>query len=75
MKTRIVDISEMEKEPEEREAEEVLNQICPGKAVGVTLTGEETRRKITRLYRKAARNLQKKIRVMNREGKVIIVLK
>lgn len=74
MKARIVDISELGKKPEEQEAEEFLNQIGPGKAVELTITGEETRRQVTRLYRRAAESPEK-IRVMDREGKVIIVLK
>lgn len=75
MKTRIIDLAELKKRPEEREAEQFLNQLSPGKAIEVTLVGEETPRKVSRLYRKAAGNLGKDVRVMTKQGKVIISLK
>ena len=75
MRTRIIDIAELKKKPEEREAEQFLNQLSPDKAIEVTPIGQETPRKVARLYRKVARNLGKDIRVRTRGEKVIVILK
>lgn len=77
MKARIVDLAELKRKPEEREAEELLTQLSAGKAIEVVLTGNETARRIARLYRDAARKLQKEVRVTTREKgtKVIVALK
>lgn len=77
MKTRIIDVAELKKKPEERQAEELFEQLRPGKAVEVTLTGDETPRKIARIFRNTAKRLQKEIRVTTRDKgqRVIITLK
>ena len=75
MKARIVDLAEIKKKPEQREAEQLLTQLSPGKVIEVTLAGDETPRKVSRLYRKAAESLGKEIRVMTKEGKIIVTLK
>ena len=75
MKARIVDLAELKKRPEQREAEQLLTQLSPGKAIEVTLAGDETPRKVSRLYRRAAESLGKEIRVMTKEGKIIVTLK
>ena len=77
MKARIVDIAELKRKPEEREAEELLNQLSPGKAIEITLTGNETARTIARLYRNTAKNLQKEVRVTTKDkgAKVIVIPK
>lgn len=75
MKAKIIDVEELKKKPEQREAEQFLSQLSPGKAIEVTLTEQETPRKVSHLYRKAAGNLGKDIRVMTKEGKVIVSLK
>lgn len=75
MKAKIVDLAELKKKPQEREAEQFLNQLGPDKAIEVTLTGEETPRKVSRLYRKAATRLGKEVRVISKEGKIFVTLK
>lgn len=75
MKAKIIDIEELKKKPELREAEQLLNQLTTGKAIEVTLTEKETPRKVSRLYRKAAGNLGKQVRVMTKEGRVFVSLK
>ena len=72
VKARIIDLEDLKKKPEQREAEQLLTQLSPGKAIEVTLSGDETPRKVSRLYRKAASNVGKAIRVMTKEGKVIV---
>lgn len=75
MKARIIDIAELKKRPEEREAQDLLNQLNPEKAIEITLTGQETTRKAARIYRKVAQSLGKDIRVNTKEGKIIVRLK
>ena len=75
MKARIIDISELKKKPEQREAEQLLNQLSPSKAIEVTLSEKETPRKVSRIYRRAAEDLGKTIRVATKEGKIIVTLK
>ncbi len=75
MKAKLIDLEELKKKPEQREAEQLLTQLIPGKAIEVTLVGDETPRKVSRLYRRAAESLNKEIRVMTKEGKIIITLK
>lgn len=74
MKARIVDVAELKKTPEEREAEELLKQLGTGKAIEITLAGDETPRTVARLYRVSAKRLQKEIRVRTIEkgAKVIV---
>ena len=77
MKARIVDMAELKKKPEVREAEDLLQQLTGGKAIEVTVTGSDTVRKTARLFREAAKTLQKEVRVTTREkgAKVVITLK
>ena len=77
MKARIVDIDEVRKTPEEREAEGLLAQLEPGKAIEITLDHTERPKNIARLYRIAARRLRKYIRVETIEegAKLLVYLK
>ena len=77
MKARIVDIDEIKKTPEEREAEELIGQLVPGKAIEITLTEGETPKRITRLYRYAAKNLRTRVRIdtLDRGAKLLVYLK
>lgn len=77
MKSRIVEIVEIKKTPEERQAEEMLNQLAPGKAVEVTLSDNEAPKKIIRIYRYSAKRLQKRVRIetLDRGAKLLIFLK
>ena len=77
MKARIVDLAEVKKTPEEREAEELLAKLSPGKAIEITLTGGETPKRVARLYREAARRLRKGIRIetLERGAKLLVYLK
>ena len=77
MKARIVDIAEVRKSPEEREAEQLLNQLSSGKAIEITLTENETPKKIIRLYRYVSKRMRKTVRIetMDRGAKLLVYLK
>ena len=77
MKARIVDIAEIKMTLEEREAEELLNQLVPGKAIEITLTGDDTPKKVARIYRYTAKRLRKWVRIENMERgtKLLVYLK
>ena len=77
MKARIVDIAEVKKTPEEREAEELLSQLAPGKAIEITLTGNDTPKRIARLYRYTAKRLRKYVRIetIEKGTKLLVYLK
>ena len=77
MKARIVDIAEIKKTPEEREAEELLNQLEPGKAIEISLGEGDTPKKVARLYRYTAKRLRKMVRIdtWDRGTKLLIYLK
>ena len=77
MKARIIDVSELKKKPEEREAEQLLEQLTLGKAIELIPSGNETPRRLARLFRDAAKRVQKEIRVTTKDKgqKLIIVLK
>ena len=75
MKARIIDLEDLKKSPEQREAEQLITQLTPGKGIEVTLAAGETSRKASRVYRKAAVKLGKEVRAMTKEGRVIISLK
>ena len=77
MKARIVDIAEVRKSPEEREAEQLLNQLSPGKAIEITLTENETPKKIIRLYRHVSKRMRKTVRIetMDHGAKLLVYLK
>ena len=67
MKARIVDIAEVRKSPEERETEQLLNQLSPGKAIEITLTENETPKKIIRLYRHVSKRMRKMVRIETKD--------
>ena len=75
MKARIIDLAELKKRPEQRDAEQLLTQLTAGKVIEVTLSENDTPRKVSHLYRKAADSVGKDVRVMTKEGKVIVSLK
>ena len=77
MKARIVNLDDVRKTPEEREAEGLLGQLEPGKAVEITLDERERPKNIARLYRIAARRLRKYIRIETIDGgaKLLVYLK
>ena len=77
MKARIVDIAEVRKTPEEREAEELLGQLGPGRAIEISLGNGDTPKRIGRLYRCTAKNMRKMVRVetMDKGKKLLVYLK
>ena len=77
MKTRIVNIADVKKTAEEREAEEPLNQLAPGKAIEITLTGNDTPKRVARLYRYAAKRLRKFVRIetIEKGAKLLVYFK
>lgn len=77
MKSRIVDLAEVKKTPEEREVEGLLGKLSLGKAIEITLTGGEAPKRVARLYREAARRLRKEIRIetLERGAKLLVYLK
>ena len=75
MKAKIVDISELKKNPQERDAEQYLSQLRNDNAIEVTLTGKDTVRKVARIYRKVAKTMNKDIRLRSREGRTFITLR
>ena len=77
MKARIVDVAEIRKTPEEREAEELLNQLGPGKAIEIALGNGDTPKRIGRLYRCTAKNMGKMVRIetMDKGKKLLVCLK
>ena len=77
MKARIVDMAEVRKTPEERQAEELLSQLSPGKAIEVTLDQDDTPKKISRLYRHTAGRLRMHVRIetLERGKKLLVSLK
>ena len=77
MKARIVDIDEIRKTPEEREAEELLNELGPGKAIEITLADNDTPKKLARLFRQAAKRLHKYVRIetMDHGARLLVYIK
>ena len=67
MKTRLIDLSELKKKPEEYQAEELLRQLTQNQAIEVTLTGHETSRKAARLFRRVAKGLGREVQVKTLE--------
>lgn len=47
----MIDIAEVRKSPEEREAGQLLNQLSRGKAIEITLTENETPKRILAFMR------------------------
>lgn len=78
MKAKIVSLTDLKKTVAEREAEQLLTELIqennPDKAIEAVLEKSETPRKISRIFRKAASNLGKTIKVRTREGRIIIRL-
>ena len=77
MKARIVDIEEIKKTADEREAEELLNQLGPGKAIEITLADNDTPKKIARLFRHTSKRLRKYVRIetMDNGARLLIYIK
>ena len=77
MKTRIVDLADLKMTSEEREAEDLLNQLEPGKAIEITLTENERPKKVSRLYRDTAKRLKKYVRIeaIDHGEKLLVYLK
>ena len=77
MKARIVDIEEIKKTPEEREAEDLLNQLAPGNAIEITFADNDTPKKIARLFRHTAKRLRKYVRIetMDNGSKLLVYIK
>lgn len=79
MKARIVDVADLKKTQAEREAELLIQEMFQNKdgkkAIEVVLEQSETPRKVNRIFRKAAANLGKEIRIRTKDGRIQVMVK
>jgi len=75
MEAKIIKLSELKKTPEEREAERLVSQLDAVNAIEVALGPSDSPRKVTSLFRRAAKTLGKQIRIRRRDDKVYVVLR
>lgn len=75
MKAKIVYLTDLKKTVAEREAENLLAELNEKQAIQVTLEKAETSRKLGRIFRKAARTMNREITTRTKDGTLIIRLK
>lgn len=74
LEARIIKLSDLKKTPQQREAERLLAQLGPDKAVEVTLKPSDSPRGVSNTFRRAAAEVGKEIRVRRRADKLYITL-
>jgi hypothetical protein len=74
VEAKIVKISEVKKTPEEREAQRLLGQLGADTAIEVVLSASDSLRRVTSMFRRAAKASEKQIRIRHREDKLYVTL-